>query len=267
MKVNFQVTGTGDPTIIFVHGFCCVLADWDAQVARLSPRFKCVALDLPGHGDSPLVQSHSMLSLAEAVNQVKDRVGAERVVLVGHSLGTRVINEAYLLSPQKVIGLVFVDGRFYDGQPNEVAERMKALVDGPGFRAFIERAFTGMFTESSSPELRARTTQRAMRMDAEFGRKIFLESALWDASQGAQKISSISVPVLLLQSSDVDVDRRLISMRPGMRTRYMDVVSERVAEADVKIVAGVGHFTALEAPEVVSHEIEGFIDRCAPIRS
>ncbi len=263
MKLNFQVSGDGEPVVIFVHGFGCALGDWDAQVAHLSPKFKCVAIDLPGHGDSPVPQSHSMQALADAVNEIRAEVGGRQVLMVGHSLGTRVITDAYLQSPENVLGLVFVDGRYYDGQPGEVIPRMTALVDGQGFHAFIQRAFPGMFTESSRPELRDRITARALELDPEFGQTIFLESILWDCNQGRQKIGRISVPVLLLQSTDIDVNRQLISMQPGMRTRYMDVVSELVADADVKIVADVGHFAALEAPETVNREIEEFIERVA----
>jgi hypothetical protein len=48
--INFRVVGTDEPTLILVHGFACTLEDWDAQVRGLSPRFRCAALDLPGHG-------------------------------------------------------------------------------------------------------------------------------------------------------------------------------------------------------------------------
>ncbi len=152
--INVKVSGEGEPTVIFVHGFGCALADWDAQVAHLSPRFKCIAMDLPGHGASSVPDSHTMQALADAVNQVKQESGTQSVVLVGHSLGTRVITDAYLQSPEKVIGLVFVDGRYYDGAPAEVLACMTALVDGTGFSGFIARAFPGMFTDRSRPKIR-----------------------------------------------------------------------------------------------------------------
>ena len=46
-------SGSGDPPIVFVHGFSCAHSDWDAQVAHLSPRHRTVAVDLRGHGNSP----------------------------------------------------------------------------------------------------------------------------------------------------------------------------------------------------------------------
>ena len=264
--MNFKVSGRGDTAVIFVHGFGCSLSDWDAQVERLSQRFTCVALDMPGHGLSVVPTSHSMLALRDGARQVMDQVPAERYVLVGHSLGTRVINDVYLQSPQKIAGLAFVDGRYYEGDGEDVVKRMAGFVDADGFVPFMRRAFNGMFTDRADPQLRERLTARAMTLDPTFGRAILLESVLWDATLGRQKFAAIKVPVLLLQSSNITADRRLISMRPGMRTPYMDTIAELVADADVKIVPDVGHFAPLEAPTMVSDELEAFIDRVSASR-
>ena len=61
-QINARVVGSQQATLIFVHGFACALDDWDRQVEALSPRFRCVALDLPGHGRSP---RPDMASIAE----------------------------------------------------------------------------------------------------------------------------------------------------------------------------------------------------------
>ena len=51
-RINFLVQGTADPTLIFVHGFGCALGGWEKQFRELSLRFRCIALDLPGRGNS-----------------------------------------------------------------------------------------------------------------------------------------------------------------------------------------------------------------------
>ena len=43
--LHHVVTGTANPPIVFVHGFSCAHADWDNQVAHLSPRHRVVAVD------------------------------------------------------------------------------------------------------------------------------------------------------------------------------------------------------------------------------
>src|SRR3954451_17047649 len=93
--INYVVRGTGDPTVIFVHGFACSLDDWQDQFRGLSPNFRCVALDLPGHGESATPEPVSIEMLAAAVNRVRDQVEASVSMLVGHSMGCRVIVEAF----------------------------------------------------------------------------------------------------------------------------------------------------------------------------
>jgi hypothetical protein len=54
VAIHYRVTGTehGDPTIVFVHGFGCDSSIFDAALAHVSERWRAVALDLPGHGQS-----------------------------------------------------------------------------------------------------------------------------------------------------------------------------------------------------------------------
>ena len=111
--IDYLVQGTGDPTLIFVHGFACALDDWEEQLRGLSPSFRCAALDLPGHGYSAEPDTACIEILAAAVNRVKDQVAGSTSILVGHSMGCRVIVEAYQQSSATVSGLVFVDGSFF----------------------------------------------------------------------------------------------------------------------------------------------------------
>src|SRR6187549_1459792 len=102
--INFLVRGTDDPTLIFVHGFGCSLDDWEEQFKGLSPRFRCVALDLPGHGASAKLEPISIEIMGTAVNRVKDQIAAPSTILIGHSMGCRVIVEAFEQAAATVSG-------------------------------------------------------------------------------------------------------------------------------------------------------------------
>src|SRR3954465_7765536 len=146
--ISYVVRGTGDPTLIFVHGFACSLDDWDEQLRGLSPSFRCVALDLPGHGASAKGDTVSIEVLGAAVNRVKDQVAASNTILVGHSMGCRVIVEAYQQSSATISGLVFVDGSFLGADLVSAMKTAKAAINHAGMAAFTHQFFSDMFLES-----------------------------------------------------------------------------------------------------------------------
>ncbi len=85
---------TGDPskpTVIFLHGFMGDHRDWDSVSSALSNDFDCVAVDLPGHGQSlGDAGEYVFASAATAIIDVADDVGADSFSVVGYSLGGRL---------------------------------------------------------------------------------------------------------------------------------------------------------------------------------
>src|SRR3712207_3770697 len=95
----------------FVHGFACAHGHWDAQVAHLAPRHRTVAVDLRGHGDSPgSADECSIERYGADVAALLHALDSPPAVLVGHSMGCRVVIEAALQAPSRTAGVVLVDG-------------------------------------------------------------------------------------------------------------------------------------------------------------
>jgi pimeloyl-ACP methyl ester carboxylesterase len=261
-SINFRVTGTAEPTLIFVHGFACSLDDWDPQVKALSSRFRCVALDLPGHGASAKPAAVTIAAMGTAVKDVKERIGAPKVILVGHSMGCRVIVEALLQSPSNVAGLVFVDGSILGGDPETGVKRAQDAVSR-GMDALTARLFNDMFVENSDPKLRERLVARAQSVDAGLREELFVDLVRWDLTKAREALKQITVPALVLQSTFINPELKRVPMQAGMTTPFMDAVAGSVAKSEAKIVTGSGHFAMLEAAPAVNDEIGKFASRLA----
>lgn len=255
--INFRITGTQSPSLIFVHGFTCALEDWDAQVKALSPKFRCAALDLPGHGASAKPAKGSMASMAAAVNQVKERVGPGGKILVGHSMGCRVITEAYLQSHADVAGLVFVDGSIVGDDPetgvNGAKETARAGID-----LLTERLFNDMFPEGSDRAARDRMIARAKKVDPLLREELFVDMVRWDLTKARDALKQIAVPALVIQSTYFNNEFKRVSLQPGMTTPWMDAIAATVPRSQVKVVPNAGHFTMIDAARIVSEEIGKF---------
>jgi len=102
--------GTGDPAIVFVHGFACDHSQFDAQVARFSAHHRTLTVDLRGHGrsDAP-VQDYTMAAFADDVAWQAREAGVSRAVFVGHSMGGVVTAMVAARHPELVAGVVMLD--------------------------------------------------------------------------------------------------------------------------------------------------------------
>jgi pimeloyl-ACP methyl ester carboxylesterase len=256
--VNFVVRGGGDPTLIFVHGFGCSLGDWQEQFTGLSSRFRCVALDLPGHGNSAAPERVSIETLGAGVNSVKDKIASEKIVLVGHSMGCRVVVEAFLQSSASVSGLVFVDGSFLDNASGSAMTSIKGAIDRVGIDAFTETFFTDMFLESSDAKLKKRIIARAQGLNSDFREKLFLDLVRWDTTKLKDALKEIGVPALVLQSTSMNSELKRISLQVGMITPWMDAVASLVPNSQAEVIPNAGHMTMIEAAPRVNDAIKEF---------
>ena len=117
IALNLVDRGDGHPAIVFIHGFTCNLSHWREQLSGLSGGHRCIAVDLPGHGTSAEPREATIEALAAAVNDALDALALNQVVLVGHSMGCRLVSETFSQSPARVRGVVYVDGSIHSA-PN-----------------------------------------------------------------------------------------------------------------------------------------------------
>jgi pimeloyl-ACP methyl ester carboxylesterase len=64
--------------------------------------------------------------------------------------------------------------------------------------------------------------------------------------------------VLVLQSTYINSELKRVPLQPGMTTQWMDAVTENVLKSQAKVVPNAGHFTMIDAAQMVSEEIGKF---------
>ena len=153
--ISYEVKGSGEPTLIFIHGWSCDARYWREQIPFFSTRYRVVTLDLAGHGHSGMTRSqYTMTSMGEDVKAVAEAVGAPSYILIGHSMGGEVMGEAARLMPDRVKGLIGVDtieNVEFTLTPEALAEMATPLEKDfrPGCRAFVGQ----MISSNTAPEL------------------------------------------------------------------------------------------------------------------
>jgi pimeloyl-ACP methyl ester carboxylesterase len=110
VEINYDITGTGQPTVVLVHGFSNTKELWDSQIEFLSQKYQVISLDLAGFGQSGNNRDvWTMESFGNDVIAVMDKLKVNDVVLVGFSMGGAVILETAQKIPSRIMGLVVVD--------------------------------------------------------------------------------------------------------------------------------------------------------------
>ena len=258
--MHFLHTGRGAPALFFVHGFCCELGDWQPQLDYFSPRTEVVACDLRGHGKTPgRPEECSIEHYGGDVAALATNLELRRAVLVGHSMGCRVVLEAARLLSGRVAGLVLVDGsRFATGDPEAAARAAKAAIDKEGYASFSAALFGEMFVPGSARA--AEILARVAKTPADVPAALWPRSARWDAGQLEAALAAVRAPLLAIQSAVRDpVTLKRASLKAGESSGWLDLLRERVKGARIEVIPGVGHFTQLDAPERVNRAIGDFL--------
>ena len=245
-------------TFVFVHGFGCDADSWRYQVDALSPSFGVVTLDLPGHGQSPLPTVHSLASLADAVIQAKSRCEGP-VILVGHSMGCRVVLEAFRRCPDGIAGIALIDGSATgrDHAPR-LLQMLSDRVRLQGMPALLRENVEGMFAPNSPAQLRTDAVAKAARLDPIFAGNILKELAQWDAVDALHPIARAPVPLLSIQATTLGSDMRRRPLGPGETSEWGALVRHLIPRAQLRDVEGVGHFVQSEAAQLVNDELMAF---------
>lgn len=93
-RLHFETVGDEEhPPVLFLHGFMGSSRDWEEVIDGLRGHYFCVAVDLPGHGQSVGLtdeDAYSMGGTAVLLTGVLDEIGVDRTHVVGYSMGGRV---------------------------------------------------------------------------------------------------------------------------------------------------------------------------------
>jgi sigma-B regulation protein RsbQ len=250
LKIHSSVAGKGAKTVILVHGWTCDDSSWSEQIAALSKDYRVVTLDLPGHGrsDSPKDGKFSMDLFARAVESVRAEAKADRVVLVGHSMGTPVIVRYAQLYPQHTVGLVFVDGVTPGIVPPPSSTASASVgspgdaMGGPDGRKNREAMIRSLFTPATAPAIQTRVLN--MMLAAPEATAVGAMNATFDPA--GQSNAVLTLPILAVYADH-------------SRLNNPDFLVSHYPHLDYTEIPGTGHFLMLEKPDEFNSLLLAFL--------
>lgn len=227
--IAYDERGEGDPVVLLSSG-AHDRHDWDGLRALLPPRFRSIAPDWPGHGESPLGNGPATaMCFADVTEELVERLAPEGAVLVGNSVGGFAAARLAIRRPELVRGLILVDSGGFLGRPPQV-RAFCALMAKPRFLRAIYPWFANRYMRPQSDEdRRVRDLSIATTREDPGLRAV---SELWGSFASAEhdlraEAPSISAPTLILWGKrdpviPLKVGRRLAETIPGAELSVFD---------------------------------------------
>lgn len=256
--IHHVIGGHGHLPVVFVHGFGCAHEDWDAQVAYFSPRHRTIAVDLRGHGRTP--GSAGDCSVERYGADVADLLRALSLppaVLVGHSMGCRVVTEAALQAPAHTAAVILVDGSQFAPAMEAVLRERFATPDG--YAMTVNGLFADMFTGASDPAVVASVIARAQRLPRAIGERMLTDMQRYDVTRLTASFAGLQVPVMALQTTYSNEKRERLPLHAGQTTPYLQMVRAGIPAARIEIIPDTGHFPQLDQPAHTNALIDSFL--------
>jgi pimeloyl-ACP methyl ester carboxylesterase len=202
--IHYEVIGTGKP-VVLLHGFGENSDVWKLQVDFLEDSYQLVIPELPGSGQSAMMNDMSMEGMAEVIKQILDKERIEKCTLVGHSMGGYIT----LAFAEKYPGLLKGFGLFHSSAFADNEEKKATRKKGI---AFIEQHGAFEFLKTATPNLfSARTKEeRPELIDQQIaGLSNFLPPSLVSYYEAMMQrpdrthvLKTSAVPVLFIMGKD-----------------------------------------------------------------
>ncbi len=242
-------------SIVFIHGVGLRAESWHQQLPAFTERYRCYAIDMPGHGESDLLPNPSLTLqvFADVLKTFINNVIGEPAIIVGHSLGAMTALQTAVSYPEVVRGVAAFNA-IYE-RPDEAAQNVQAraesllndldqnVTDQP-----IARWFDGDPQYRSEAELCRTWLDNGSRLGYARAYQMFAHLR----GIAAADLQSITVPTLFL-TGELD-----INSKPEMSL----AMAELLPNGDAVIVPGARHMTQITHANDVNAALATFFTQC-----
>ncbi len=265
-EIHYAEAGQqGRQVALLIHGWSSSRYATSPLLGLLAQRFHCIAIDLPGYGDSPPLKERATIPrYAELLADLLVQISTRPVVLVGHSMGGMISMMLALNNPILVERMVLlnptVSGRL-SGMINLLISPI-TLLERFGFGRFIVSSIENMFVG---------LTDRLMKPVSFAARSDINGEAYAHIRKDARKKGQGRVRAECFQAMlDNDMSERIKDLQPPalviwgaedntVPLRDAGIVADEWPTADLRIFPKAGHWPHFETPETTRRQVAAYL--------
>lgn len=253
---RFGYEAAGDaysPALVFLHGIGGAARAWREQLNFFKDRYRAIAWDMPGYGGSAPLPSVSISTLAVALKDFLHQIGANKPVLVGHSIGGMIVQQLLATEPHIARAVVLAqtspafgkaDG---DWQKEFIDARLGPLDRGETMASLAPKLVADLVGDNPDPD-GIKLALDCMASVPEASYRAAMKSML--GFDLRKSLGQIAVPTLALAGSK---DKNA----PAPMVQKM---ASFIPNATYVELEGVGHLVALERPAAFNAVLDEFLN-------
>lgn len=250
IRVGYDDEGTGE-ALVLVHGHPFDRSMWRPQVERFSRAgWRVIAPDLRGYGETTVVPGKTTLdAFARDIAGLLDRLGIDRFVLGGLSMGGQIVLECHRLFAHRLRGLVLADTSA-EADTEAMRERRRATAERllrEGMGPYAGEVLYKMVSTGAPPEVAAHVLGM-MRGAHPEGAAAALRGRA-ERPDYVAMLPAVAVPALVVVGAE-DEFTPLADAR---------VMSDGIPEATLVVVEGAAHMPNLERPAAFDEALHDFL--------
>jgi pimeloyl-ACP methyl ester carboxylesterase len=252
-KIFYHTIGSGKP-VVLIHGFAEDGDVWKNQIEFLKDHFYLIIPDLPGSGQSEMINDMSIEGMAEVIKELLNielkkfpLQGAEGV-LVGHSMGGYISLAFAEKYPSLLSSLALVHSSAFADSEEKKANRSKSIefVKKNGAYEFLKAVIFDLFTENW-------TTKNPQAVEGQIEKsKSFTDEAIIAYYQAminrpdrTHVLKNFSKPILFI----IGEHDKAVPFEQSMQQCYLPNI------AHINILRNSAHMGMLEETEKVNHAL------------
>ncbi|MFS0559569.1 2-succinyl-6-hydroxy-2,4-cyclohexadiene-1-carboxylate synthase [Terribacillus sp. 179-K 1B1 HS] len=255
---HYMEYGRGhDETLLLFHGFTGTHQTWLPFLDAWAEKHHVIALDMPGHGQSDIQENLTMDRFTDEIAAFLDKLGIQRVKLLGYSMGGRAALTFACRYPGKVSelllesaspGLLTAEERLARQRQDE---RLASRLEEEGLEQFVDfwENIPLFETQKSLPE----PLRMAIRLERLSQQASGLAKSLRTMGTGRQdsnwdKLSRLEIQVTLVTGA---LDHKFVGINQEME--------RQLPAADFHIVAAAGHCVHVEQPRIFDKIVRRYL--------
>ncbi|MCH8494786.1 MAG: alpha/beta hydrolase [Balneolales bacterium] len=265
-QIAYIDAGSGDQTIILVHGLASNAGFWRYNIAELAKEYRVIAVDLPGYGRSSKGDyPYGMSFYADELLNLMDELALDKAILAGHSMGGQISIIFALNNPERLDALVLAAQAGIEPFDRGAGDWLSSVITIDGVmntpEDAIRRNLSGNFYRFNSKwewmvEERVRMAKSQDMREFAYAVTRSVDGMLNEPT--TSQLSGISVPTLIVHGKyDGLIPNPYLN--PGRSADVFRAGHEEIQGSKLVELDKAGHMLMIEQPEAFNRAIREFL--------